>query len=107
MGCLFEILFEIFFEAIFEGIMWCYMKLMQLIIPQRTISNKTKTIIKNVITIVSVILFIILIIGALCWLQDDLIIKHIGKYMTLIPLTIIVLQIFLGIILKIVSLFRK
>lgn len=108
MGCLFEIIFEVFFEGVFEGIMWCYMKLMQLIIPQKNISDKTKKIIKNVITIASPTLFLILFIGAVCWFQDaELTVKHIGKYMTLIPLTIITLQISLGIISKIVLLFRK
>ena len=107
MGCLFEILFEVFLEAVFEGLMWCYIKLMQLIVPEKNISNKTKNTIKKIITATSAILFIFLIIGAILWVQNDIIIKNIGKYMTLIPLTLIVLEILLGIILKIASFLRK
>jgi hypothetical protein len=107
MGCLLELLFEIFVEGIFELIGHCYIKLMQLIVPDKTVSEKSKKTIKNIVTIFAALFAIALIIGFILFVQEDPFIKSIGKYMTYIPLSIIVLQILLGIVVKIVGHFKK
>ncbi len=103
MDFLFELFFEIFGEGILELIGHCYIKLMQLIVPNKTVSEKAKRVIKNTATTIAVLLGIVLIVGLIFLVQDDPSIKVIGKYMTYIPLTIIVLQMVFGIIIKIVS----
>ena len=107
MGCLIEMFFEIFLEGIIELILYCYIKLMHLIIPNKMFSEKEIKNIKNFCTTVAAILLIVLIIGLLLLLGADPFIKNIGKYMTYIPLSIIVLQILLGIIVKIGRAFKK
>ena len=107
MGCLLELFFEIFVEGIFELIGYCYIKLMQFIVPDKKVSEKTKKTIRNIATTFAVLLAIVLIIGFILLVQEDLFVKNIGKYMTYIPLSIIVLQILLGIIVKIVDRFKK
>ena len=47
------------------------------------------------------------IIGFLLIIQDDPFFKNIGKYMTYIPLSIIALQVLLGILFKIALRFKK
>ena len=107
MGCLLELFFEIFVEGIFELIGYCYIKLMQLIVPDKKVSEKTKKTIRNIATTFAVLLAVVLIIGFILLVQKDLFVKNIGKYMTYIPLSIMVLQILLGIIVKIVDRFKK
>lgn len=107
MGCLLELFFEIFVEGIFELIGYCYIKLMQLIVPDKKVSEKTKKTIRNIATTFSVLIAVVLIIGFILLVQEDLFVKNIGKYMTYIPLSIMVLQILLGIIVKIVDRFKK
>lgn len=99
MSCLIEFFGELFFELI----TYCYIKLMQLIVPDKVISEKTKKTIKDTVTTIAALLFITLIIGVILLLQDDPAIKIIGKYMTFIPLSIIVLQIIAGLIIKIIT----
>ena len=107
MGCLLELFFEIFVEGIFELIGYCYIKFMQLIVPDKKVSEKTKKTIRNIATTFAVLLAVVLIIGFILLVQEDLFVKNIGKYMTYIPLSIMVLQILLGIIVKIVDRFKK
>lgn len=107
MGCLLELFFEIFVEGIFELIGYCYIKLMQLIVPDKKVSEKTKKTIRNIATTFAALLAVVLIIGFVLLLQEDPFIENIGKYMTYIPLSIMVLQILLGIIVKIVGHFKK
>lgn len=111
MGCLFEILFEIFGTIIIEGtielVFYCYIKLIQLIVPKKTISEKNKAVIKNTVITVTVILMLSLFIGLLCLIQSNPVIKNVGKYMTYIPLIIIVFQITFGIVIKVINHFQK
>ena len=107
MGCLLELFFEIFFEGIFELIVYCYIKLMTLIVPDKRITDHAKRIIKNTVTTVAAILGIVLVIGLIFLIQDDPFIKNIGKYMTYIPLAIIALQAALGIITKAMIYFKR
>lgn len=107
MGCLFGFVAELFVEGIFELIVYCYMKLMQWIVPEKTISEKATNTIKNVVTTFSALLAISLLIGCLFLIQDDPFIKNIGKYMTNIPLAIIAIQVLLGILMKIFRHYKK
>ncbi|MBQ9964285.1 MAG: hypothetical protein IJP14_04110 [Clostridia bacterium] len=107
MGCLLELFFEIFVEGIFELIGYCYLKLMQLIVPDKVLSEKAKKIAKRAATVIAALLFIILIIGMILYVQEDPAVKTVGNYMTYIPLSLIGLQIVLGIIVRIISHFKK
>lgn len=103
MGCIAELFFEIFVEGIVELIGYCYMKLMQLIVPDKTVSEKAKRIIKNTLTTISALLGVVLIIGLIFLLQADPFTKNIGRYMTYIPLAVMVVQIVLGIVVKVIN----
>ncbi len=103
MGCLLEFLFEIIFEGVFEVIVYAYMKLMTLIVPEKKITDQTSTKIKNIVITVSVLLGIILVVGVILLLPPDPAINTIGKYMTFIPLTVIGIQVILGIVMKIIG----
>ena len=107
MGCLLELFFEIFVEGLFELIGHCYIKLMQLIVPDKTVSDKARRTIKNIATTFAVLLAIVLIIGVVFLIQEDPLIKNIGKYMTYIPLTIMALQVLVGILIKIIGHIKK
>ncbi len=107
MGCLLELFFEIFVEGMFELIGHCYIKLMQLIVPDETVSEKTKRTIKNIATTFAALLVVVLIIGFVLLIQEDPFNKNIGKYMTYIPLAIMALQVLVGILVKIISYIKK
>ncbi len=107
MGCLFELFFEIIFEGIIELIGYCYIKLMQLIVPNKIVSEKTRGIIKYSVTTIAALLGIVLIIGLILLIQDDPVAKNFGRYMTYIPLAIMGLQILLGICIRIFSYLKK
>ena len=107
MGCLIELFFEIFVEVIIELFGYCYIKLMQLIVPNKTASEKVKRIIKGIATTIAALLVVFLIIGLVLLVQDDPFVKTIGSYMTYIPLAMMVLQIAAGIVLKIINHFKK
>lgn len=103
MGCLFEFFFEVFIEGILNVVMHIYLKLSYIFIPQKEISKKTKNKIRDIITTISVFLFLSLFIGVIFLLSPDAIINIIGKYLTFIPLSIIGMQIILGIIVTVVK----
>ena len=100
-------LYNIFVEVIFELIGYCYIKLMQLAVPDKKVSEKTKKTIRNIATTFAALLAIVLIIGLILIIQDDPFINNIGKYMTYIPLAIMALQVLVGISVKIVGHFKK
>ena len=107
MGCLFEIFIEIFIEGILNLVMFIYLKLAHMLVPNKKIPKKTETKVRNIITIVSVLLVISLVIGLTFLLQDDAAVNAIGKYMTFIPLSIIGLQVVLSIVVMIEKLVKR
>ena len=107
MGCLLELFFEIFLEGLFELIWHCYIKLMQLIVPDKIVSEKAEKNIKKIVTTFAALLIIVLIIGFILLIQEYSFVKNIGRYMTYIPLTIICLQVLIGILIKIIGHFKK
>ena len=107
MGCLLELIFTIFIEGIFELINHCFIKLMQWIVPDKIVSEKTTKTLRNFATTIAVLSALALIIGGILTIQEDPSIKNIGERMTYIPLQIIVLQILLGIVMRIIGRFKK
>ena len=106
MGCLFEIFVEIFIEGILNLVMFVYLKVAHVLVPYKDISPKVENKIRNIITIVSVLLVLTLFIGVVFLLPDDAIFNTIGKYMTFIPLSVIGFQVVLSIVVIIVKLLK-
>lgn len=110
MGCLAEFFMEFVCEVIFEVLFEGYVSLMTMIVPDKDVNIKasTKKKIKNTVTTIAVISFISIVIGFISWVQEDIAaLRPVGKYMTLIPLVIILVNITLGIIAKIISKNKK
>ena len=107
MGCLFEIFIEIFIEGILNLVMFIYLKLAHMLVPNKKIPKKAETKVRNIITIVSVLLVLSLFFGLIFLLPDDAALNAIGKYMTFIPLSIIGLQVVLSIVVMIAKLVKR
>ena len=107
MGCLFEILIELFINGILELVMFIYLKLTSLFVPNKVVSPKTKNKIQNIVTTISVLLTLTLFIGLLFLLPDEPLFHTIGQYMTFIPLTILGVQVVLGIAIIVVKSIKK
>ena len=108
MGCLVELFMEIVFEVAVELVISCYMALMMLILPNKSISPKAEKTIRVIVISFSAVLFIVLLCGTIFFIQDNnLILRKVGKYMTFISLSIIVVQVVSGIVFKIVKIFRR
>lgn len=101
MGCLFEFLFEVVFELLLELVGYVYIKLMTLIVPERSVTERTKEQIKRFVTIFSALLAVVLIVGGILFLSGVGVLKTVGKYMTYVPLLIMGVQVLTGVILKI------
>ena len=107
MGCLFEMFIEIFIEGILNLVMFIYLKLAHMLVPNKKIPEKTETKVRNIITIVSLLLVLSLFIGLTFLLPGDAALNAIGKYMTFIPLSIIGLQVVLSIVVMIAKLVKR
>lgn len=103
MGCLFELILQLFIEGTVELLMSVYLKLSSALIPDAVQSEKNKTKIKNTITTISVFEVLFLFLGIIFLLPNDPTFDIIGKFMTFIPLSIIVLQLIIGIIFTILK----
>ncbi len=107
MSCLIELFIEVFIEGTIELIGYCYIKLMQLIIPNKTASEKAKTVIKCIATAIAVLLALSLIVGLILLMPNNPAVKTVGKYMIYVSLAMIALQITAGIVMKIVNHCKK
>ncbi len=111
MGCLFELLFEVIFELFFEGLFetigFFYLKLTRLFFPKKTLSKKEEATIKFVAKLFILFLMIAFIVGIILIFEKDPAIKNIGKYTVYISLAVMVVQLALGIILKIIEHYKK
>lgn len=92
-------LFELIGDLIFE--MW--FAIMQWIIPEKILSKRTQNLLKIIVSVFSFLLFIITVLGLFAIISDDVYTKHIGKYMFFISFGISVVQILIGIIVRIIS----
>ncbi len=110
MGCIAEFFMEFVCEIIFEVLFEGYISLMTMIVPDKNVNIKasTKKKIKNIVATIAVFSFISLFLGIIFWAQNEEIeLRPVGKYMTLIPLAIILVNITLGIIGKVISKNKK
>ena len=103
MGCLLEFFFQLFIEGTVTLVMSVYLKLSSSLIPSAVQSEKVKAKIKNIITTISVLEVLFLFLGILFLLPDDPTFNIIGRYMTIIPLSIIILQLIIGITFTIIK----
>jgi heme A synthase len=76
---------------------------MLLIVPEKNVSVRARKIIKKAVLVAAAILMLVVIIGFILWTQEDIWVKNVGKYMTLISLGIIVFQIILGIAVRLIE----
>ncbi len=102
MGCLFFPL-DLLVDSIIEG--WIY--LMEWIVPERYISRTLRIVLKVLVLIFSYLLLFVMFLGVFALISDDAYTKQIGRYMVFIPLGISIVQILLGIIVRIVSKKKK
>ena len=102
MGCFFEIVLEMLIEGILYVVMSVYQKIAHVLVPNQEISQKTKHKIRDVLTIISVFLTLILFLGVIFLLPGDSKINMVGRYMTFVPLSILGLQVILSVIIIVV-----
>lgn len=107
MGCVFEMFIEMLIEGILNLVMFVYLKLAHVLVPTKKITKKTESKIKNVITTISALWVLTLFYGVMFLLSDDAMFNAIGKYMTLIPLSIIGFQVVLSIFVMIARLAKR
>ncbi len=107
MGCLLELITDIFVEGIIEFFGYCYLQLMQLIVPDKTVSERARKNIKIAATTIAALLFAAVIVGLGLFVQEDPFVSNIGKYVLGISMSIMALQVLLGITMRIVSHFKK
>ena len=108
MDFLLELFLTITVEVTVELITTCYLKLMQLIIPRKTISERTYGIIRNTVTVIAVVLLLGLLAGLIMILVPDApLVNLIGKYIFFISLGISAFQIFLGIFVRMIRKFQR
>ncbi len=98
MGCLFFPL-----ELLADGIIECWFYLMEWIIPDRYLTRTVRIVLKVFVWIFSGLLFVIMFLGIFAIISPDPDTHLLGKYMILIPLGISAIQIFLGVIVRIIS----
>lgn len=102
MECLFEFFIEIIGEAFIECMMYFYMWLMRLIIPDKVLSEKTQKRVRQAVTAYAALLLICLIVGIIVLLVTlETEYKIIGQCMTFIPLGLMAFQFVLGIAFRI------
>jgi hypothetical protein len=108
MDFLLELFMTITVEVSVELIVSCYLKLMQLILPGKTISERAYGIIRNVVTVITVVLLLGLLAGlVMILIPDTPIVDLIGKYIFFISLGISAFQIFLGILVRMIRKFQR
>ena len=96
MGCLFELIFDIVLEGSMELTAWCYIKIMQLIFPGETISERTRKTVKLVTGIIGMLCFLALFVGLIMLFQDGSMTKKAGLYTISIALIVLLLPMALG-----------
>jgi hypothetical protein len=107
MGCLLELIFQILLEGFMELVLYGYLKLVTLFLPEHTVSAKLEQRIKATLMTVFLLLFAVMFIGVCLLLDETPAVATVGVYMTYIPLGIIGAQVVLGILVRIIRHFRK
>ncbi|MBQ7336710.1 MAG: hypothetical protein IJW92_09600 [Clostridia bacterium] len=96
MGCLMEFLLEVLLEGVIEGLFY----LMQLIIPKRHFGETTRKVLTVVVGVFTAFLLITVFFGFFAWISEDPYTSYIGRFMVLIPLGLIFVQVGLGILFR-------
>ena len=107
MGCLWELIFEFVFEVMIELVGTIYIKLMTLLIPDHSFSNRLRERIKKGVTVFAALLFLCALFGFFLFLQPPSVAKTVGAYMLFIPLGITSIQILAGIVYQIIKVVKK
>lgn len=101
-----ELLLDLIFDGIFaafDSVIDGWFALMQWIVPEKTLGKTARTIIKIVVGIFSLLLLVCMVLGIVALLSEDAYTRQVGKYMVFIPLGISILQIVLGIVVRVVG----
>ena len=101
MGCLLEALlfpFDLLFVFIVDG----YFQLMQMIVPDKSITTGTRIILKVIVYIFSIAVLVVFILGVLAALLTEATVLDLWK-LIFIPLGIVVIQILLGLIIRCIT----
>ncbi len=99
LGCLYEFLFELVLEVFFEG----YIKLMQLFTEKLNVSPDRRKKINSAVRIYAAILLVSLFCGLILLLINSPTLKLIGNLLALIPIILSVIQIVVGLLLKLIK----
>ena len=91
------------FELIGDAIIDMWFAVMQWIIPEKALTKYVRSILKVIIGVFSCLLFISMVLGLFAIVSDNVYTSEIGKYMVFVPLCISVIQISLGIVVRIIS----
>lgn len=87
-------------DFIGDLIIEAWFELMQFIIPNKMASRKFRLLLKIIVYIFSGILYASIIIGVFAIINSDEYTRKIGMYMVFIPLGISIVQILIGILVK-------
>lgn len=98
MGCLFG-----FPSFIIDCLDFIYEELMLMILPNKKISPIVHAILELTITAFSGLCIVSFFLGLIMQINDDSFTRYIGRYLIFIPLGLSVLQIVLGVVVKIRS----
>ena len=90
-------------ELIGDMLIDMWFAVMQWIVPKKILGKRIRSILKVIIGVFSCLMLITMVLGLFAIISDDAYTKYIGKYMIFIPLGISVIQIVLGIIVRITS----
>ena len=100
MGCIIEFILELFIE----GVIYAYISLMTLIVPEKKLSQKVKKRVRTVVVIISSLLLVSLVLGIVFIIEG---LRPLGDWLTFCPLYLIALQVVIGIVFRIVSKHRS
>ncbi len=103
---IFEFVFEIVFELVFEAIFYFYMRVISKIMPRHVVT-KAKKVIKCIVGIYLIALIILVVTGLALSFSEDASLHAPGRIIMWVSLALIVLQLVVGIALKIIELIKK
>ena len=107
MDFLYQIFLDIFVEGIWSLVFHVYLIFAKIFVPHKKMTEKTRNKIEKAITAISFVLLSCVFFGLPFLSSDREILYKIGEYMILIPLSIIGLQIILGILVSIVRTVKR
>ncbi len=97
-----EILLEFFFEIIVEGVGSLWMYLMCLVLP-KGLSKRARAVLRGCVAVLCVVIFLSMLIGVILMCSEGALTQTVGRYLFFIPLAITLLQILLGIVVKLLQ----